>query len=81
MNLTQHSTNNGVAAAPVGVPIDIIRPAPYTLFNDGVLGPCIQTFWRPEPEELAALNRGCLVMLTVASLNVYPHRVEVAEGL
>lgn len=81
MNIVQHSTNNGVAAAPRGMDIEICKAAPYTAIVDPHLGLSIQTFWRPCKEELEALNDGGLVMLTVASTMIHPHRIEVTKEL
>jgi hypothetical protein len=72
MNPTQHPSNNAVLGAPAewdqqGMPCSAL---PITRLE--VSGqPTLASFWRPEPEELAALNAGGLVMLMVHS-NAHP---------
>lgn len=65
MNAIQHPSNNRVLGAPPGVPIEECRALPIT---DTELNgyPAVASFWRPEPEELAALNAGKAVVLVVA---------------
>ena len=66
MDRTQHPSNNFVLGAPVGwnqkeLPCSAL---PVTrLVVDGK--PAMVSFWRPTPEELAALNRGGTVALWV----------------
>ena len=41
---------------------------------------CISSFWRPTPEELAALNAGGVVMLTVLGNGISPTRLQVVQS-
>jgi hypothetical protein len=65
MNRTQHPTNNDVLGAPPGTPIDQCGALPITriVYPDGT--PCVVSFWRPTPAELARLNAGSPVALFV----------------
>lgn len=65
MNRHQHPTNNAVLGAPPGVPLDECNALPITRiqYSDGT--PAVASYWRPTPAELALLNHGHAVRLTV----------------
>lgn len=71
----QHPTNNGVLGAPQGVSIEACNALPVT--HHGSTLPMVTSFWRPEPEELAALNAGGFVMVTLWGQTHAPLKVEV----
>lgn len=76
MRHLQHPTNNGVLGAPPGVPIESCNALPVT--HHGLALPLVTSFWRPEPEELAALNAGGFVMVALWGKTHAPLKVEVA---
>lgn len=65
MNRHQHPSNNAILGAPAGMPIDECAALPVTriYYSDGT--PAVASFWKPTPDELALLNRGQAVRLTV----------------
>lgn len=65
MNFIEHPTNTRVLRAPPGVRLAECGPLPVT---DTVMNgqPAVGSFWKPSPEELAALNEGHPVVLLVA---------------
>lgn len=79
MQCHQHSTSNMLLGKPPNLTDEQCMTVPATLILGGDLGPEIQTFWRPLPQELEALNRGASVMLTVCSTAHPPVKVEVTE--
>jgi hypothetical protein len=79
MNKAQHRSNNGVLGAPAGwdqaaLPVDAL-PITRTTY-DGV--DAIVSFWRPTPDEVEALRRGAVVMLSVIGTSMPPVAVGVA---
>lgn len=73
MTPTQHPSNNRVLGAPPGwnqreLPVRALAVTDTVL--EGI--PCIASFWRPDAEELAALNAGGLVMLHVVGRSLPP---------
>lgn len=66
MNFIQHSSNNGVLGAPAGWDQDALSvgalPVTHLLHGDV---PSVASFWQPDAAELAALNAGGVVMLSV----------------
>lgn len=81
MRFVQHSSNNFVLGAPEGydprtAPHDVGALPCSRILDNGV--PAFQSFWKPEPEELEALNKGLPVMLTVLGLGHPVVRIEVA---
>lgn len=79
MNFIQHPLCNTVLAAPPGVSIDECRALPIrrAQFSDGA--PCVQSFWKPTPEELALLNAGEPVIFTAWGTTHPPVILEVME--
>lgn len=65
MDRHQHPSNNGVLGAPPGVPIDECNALPITriFYSDGT--PAVASYWLPTADELALLNQGKAVRLTV----------------
>lgn len=65
MHKMQHPKNNAVLGAPPGVPFGQVEALPVTRvqYSDGTTG--ILSYWRPTPQELALLNRGAGVRLSV----------------
>jgi len=60
MRPAQHATNNAVLGAPPGVSFDECGPLPITRVECTCGGgpPCIASFWRPSPDELALIAAG-----------------------
>jgi hypothetical protein len=73
MRPTQHSSNNRVLGAPPGWDQGEL-PCGALAITDAVQGdvPCVISFWRPDAEELAALNAGGLVYLSVVGRTMPP---------
>lgn len=66
MRPTQHSSNNRVLGAPAGWDQQELPCSAIALTDAVVDGmPCVRTFWRPTAEELAELNAGVLVALSL----------------
>ena len=65
MDRHQHPANNDVLGAPPGTPIDECAALPITRiqYSDGT--PAVASYWRPTADELALLNQGLAVRLTV----------------
>lgn len=73
MRAVQHHSNTRVLGAPKGWQQGVLPIAalPITDSNqDGVQ--TILSFWKPDAEELALLNAGGLVALSVVGLNMPP---------
>ena len=77
MQCHQHSTSNILLGKPVGWTDQECITVPATLLIADGQRTMIQTFWRPEPAELEALNKGGSVMLTIVDSQHPPVRVEV----
>lgn len=79
MDRHQHPTNNDVLGAPPGVPIDECNALPITRiqYSDGT--PAVASYWLPTPDELALLNRGFAVRLTVLG-NTHPPLMLGVDG-
>nr|WP_297388221.1 hypothetical protein [uncultured Roseateles sp.] len=76
MELIQHPTNNDVLAAPPGVSIEDCTAAPITrVTQDGRNE--VWTFWKPDADELVALNAGKCVVLGVWGRTMPPVFVAV----
>lgn len=65
MNPIQHPSANDVLGAPPGIPHDLVRPLPITRFQFERMGPALCSWWLPTPEELALLNAGKPVRLSI----------------
>lgn len=82
MQRTQHPSNNAVLGAPAGwdqreLPCDAL---PVTrVVADGV--PHVVSFWRPSPDELAALAAGALVELWTVGHTTPPVALAVGSAL
>ena len=76
MEFIQHSSNNRVLGAPEGVPIEECRALPVTdMMVDG--RPVVASFWKPDANELAALNAGHPVILMIQGFTHAPVMVGV----
>lgn len=69
MKATRHLTNNAELGAPEGMSPDECQPLPitrivYDLAGGGGLPACV-SYWTPSPEQLALLNAGRPVWLSV----------------
>lgn len=65
MKFHQHSSNNFLLGAPPGR--KDVETMPATMWVDDASGNVtVASFWRPDPEELAALNAGGSVVLYVS---------------
>lgn len=62
---TQHQSNNAVLGAPLGMGADECTALPITriLYADGT--PAVASFWKPSAFELALINSGRTIRLTV----------------
>nr|WP_315242039.1 hypothetical protein [uncultured Albidiferax sp.] len=66
MRYTQHPTNNDVLGAPKGWNQTELPCGALPVTRTTVEGqPVMVSFWRPDAEELAALNRGDAVSLWI----------------
>ena len=78
MTPTQHSSNNKVFGAPANWDQSGVRCSALAVTTGEVEGcPVVASFWRPSAQELADLNAGGLVMLTVFSSTIFPVSVDV----
>jgi len=77
MRFIQHLSNTGVLAPPRGASPEECLPLPVTHveFIDGSPGVC--SFWKPSEEELALLNAGAAVRLTVVGVTHPPLAIGV----
>lgn len=78
VKFVQHPSNNGVFGAPDGwdqkqLPCGAL-PVTHTT-ADSI--PAVVSFWKPSPEELAALNAGEHVVLWVIGGGMPPVAIEV----
>ena len=73
MRPTQHASNNRVLGAPVGWDQGEL-PCGALAITDAMQGgvPCVVSFWRPDAAELAALNAGGLIYLSVVGRTMPP---------
>lgn len=78
MNFIQHSSNNGVLGAPAGWDQDAlpVGALPVTHLLQGDV-PSVASFWQPDAAELAALNAGGVVMLSVVGQTQPPVLLQV----
>jgi len=79
MRHMQHPSNNDVLGAPPGVPIEECGALPITRVEYAGGLPAVVSFWRPSPDELAALNRGDPVFLSIMGRTHAPLYVGVGE--
>ncbi len=78
MKPTQHPSNNRVLGAPAGWDQAQLPCAALAITDTDFAGmPAIWSFWRPDPVELAALNAGALVVLSILGRNMPPVAVMV----
>ncbi|MBN8749489.1 MAG: hypothetical protein J0I65_18510 [Variovorax sp.] len=72
MNPIKHPSNTRMLAAPPGWDEDL-KVEPLGITDQIVEGvPCVWSFWRPDVEELAALNAGGDVVLSIVGRNMPP---------
>lgn len=73
MNRTQHPSNNAVLGAPAGWDQKELPCGALPITRTECQGvPAVVSFWRPTPEELAALNVGGSVALWVMGYTMPP---------
>jgi len=65
MNRHQHPSNNAVLGAPPGMPIDECNALPITRITYACGTPAVVSYWMPTPAELALMNEGRAVRLSV----------------
>lgn len=83
MNRHHHPSNNDVLGAPAGVPIEQCAALPVTRvwFND-VQQHAVASYWMPTAAELALLNAGAAVRLSVMGRTHPPLAIGVdGDGL
>ena len=78
MQKIQHRSNNGVLGAPAGwdqgeLPCNAL---PVTRTHVGDL-PAVVSYWRPDADELAALNAGGAIRLWVVGATMPPVMLDV----
>lgn len=80
MRPTQHTSNNDVLRPPRGASADECRPLPITrvLYQPSNM-PAVVSYWQPTPEQLALLNAGRPVWLSVMGSTHPPMAIGV-EG-
>ncbi len=72
MKLTQTPQFNDVLRAPPGATIEECRPAPIVRGEYPNGQKIVATFWMPDAEELAALNRGEPVQVIIWGVTMPP---------
>jgi hypothetical protein len=82
MNAVQHSSNTRVLGAPRGwvqgeLPVHAL-PITDAIAGDKV--PTVLSFWKPDAEELAMLNAGGLVSLSVVGITMPPVAIFAVEA-
>lgn len=81
VNHTRHSSCNGALGAPDGWDQDQLPCDAIAITRSTVEGyPCVSSFWRPTPEELALLNAGGLVVLGVIGHTMPPVMLDVTPA-
>ncbi|MBT2299247.1 hypothetical protein J7E70_02105 [Variovorax paradoxus] len=77
MRPTQHPSNNRVLGAPPGWNQGGELPCSALAITDATQGgmPCVVSFWRPDAAELALLNAGGLVALSIVGGTMPPASV------
>jgi hypothetical protein len=65
MNPAQHVTNTGALGRPVGTTHDEVVGLPITRITYEGGMQAVRSFWRPTPEEIAAISAGALVSLDI----------------
>ncbi|CAN7326549.1 hypothetical protein LJR084_001894 [Variovorax sp. LjRoot84] len=78
MRPTQHPSNNRVLGAAAGWDQGDL-PCGALAITDATQGgmPCVVSFWRPDAAELALLNAGGLVMLSIMGATMPPASIGV----
>lgn len=76
MEFVHHPSNNMLLGAPPSMPDCATLPATATIDGEAMI---ITSFWRPSPEELAALNNGGFAMLSVYGQHHPPVSLAVSE--
>ena len=79
MNKVQHHSNNAVLGAPANWDQKVLpcNALPVTRAEvDGV--PVVVSYWRPSPSDLAALNAGQHIALSVVGVTMPPVAMFVA---
>lgn len=73
MRPTQHPSNSRVLGAPTGWNQKVL-PCGALAITDCVQDrvPCVVSFWKPDADELALLNAGGLVALSIVGRNMPP---------
>ena len=73
MRCVQHPTNNRVLGAPTGWSQEELRCNAIPITDVDLDGtPVVVTYWRPTEEELAAMNRGEYVQLSIIGRTMPP---------
>lgn len=76
MKFSHHPSNNMLLGPPPTMPECDTLPATATIDGESMI---ISSFWLPSPEELAALNKGGFVMLSVHGQHHPPVSLAVTE--
>lgn len=76
MKHVAHPSNNATLAPPAGMTPDQCQPLPitrvrYTQLDGGDIPACV-SYWQPSPEQLALLNAGRPVWLSVLGMTHPP---------
>ena len=73
MRPTQHSTNNRVLGAPAGWDQEELPCDALPITDADMNGfPCVVSYWRPDAADLAALNAGATVALSICGRTMPP---------
>jgi hypothetical protein len=72
MRYIQHPSNNTIFGAPKGVPAEECSALPVTKGYDGNGRPTIRSYWRPDAQELAAINAGKPIILELWGTTLVP---------
>ena len=80
MRPTQHPTNTRVLGAPAGWDQGELPCSAIAITDSQENGVhCVTSFWRPTAEELAALQAGHFLALTIVGTTMPPAQMWVAE--
>lgn len=78
MRPTQHSSNTRVLGAPVGWDQGELPCSALAITEADMNGvPCVVSFWRPDAADLAALNAGGTIALSICGRTMPPAAVYV----
>jgi hypothetical protein len=80
MRPTQHSSNTRVLGAPAGWDQGELPCSALAITDSSMEGvPCVVSYWKPDEADLAALNAGATVALSICGRTMPPACVYVEQ--